>query len=131
MSNSTEEAEAVARALAVGPTRLKDVVVAVTRVFIEAKASMDELSAETSRKYQQSELLSGQPLPFFALSDVSLQLKVALQERADGDVIVVIAAEALAKLPPHVLTQIDMKLTPQAVRTYQGEDGKPVVFRES
>jgi len=105
--------------------KLKDVLSSITGAFISAKSSMDRMSMEHSKQYQKEDLLSAANLPFFSISDVRLELRFAVGEIGrDNEVFVSVNTPSLEKLPPHVISTVEIKLTPQPLKLYKMEDGK-------
>jgi len=97
----------------------------ITSAFIAAKSNMDEVSAEIAKKYSENDVLSQLSLPFFTISDITLQLKFAIRETGkQGEVYVYIDSASLEKLPQNIISQIEIKLNPQSVKIYKTEEGK-------
>lgn len=120
MSMETNEGE-------VSSVKLKDMLTSLAGAFVSAKSSMDKLSAEKSKEYQKEELLSTISLPFFSISDVKLDLKFAIRKVGrDNEILVSVDAQSLEKLPPHIISMAEIKLSPQPLKIYKMEDGKRI-----
>jgi hypothetical protein len=106
---------------------LSDVLKNITSAFIIAKDFMDETSLQIAKKYSENETLSLLSLPFFTISDVTLQLKFAIRETGEkGQVYVYVDTASLDKLPEHIVSQIEVKLNPQSIKVYKTEEGTAV-----
>ena len=113
------------------PIRLSDLLSAIGRSIILAQVSMDTLSVERAKGYIDNEMLATQALPFLALAETTIRLKVAVHDRDGGDLIVKVSADTLAKLPAHAVTELEVKLNPEDVRAYRDADGKTVLHQGS
>jgi len=102
---------------------LTDAVTSLNSAIIKTKIQMDELSSELSKKYSKNEMLSSLSLPFYSISEVTLKLNFAIQNVANNELIVTVDSESLGKLPPTTISQIEMKLTPKGLRSFNNDEG--------
>lgn len=117
---------------------LSDVMASLLSAFVSSKRSMDEKSAELARIYWADPVLRTLPLPIFTLPEVRIQLKIAVvqvstatsagAETANPRIRVIVDTPTLEKMPTHLISQVEFKITPQAVKAYQGEN-EEVLFR--
>jgi hypothetical protein len=95
---------------------------------------MDEASAGLAKTYWSDPVLRTLPLPSFTMPELRMQLRFAVasldvptERRARAstsgavDMKVVVDAAALAKLPAHLVSEIELRVTPQLLRIFESE----------
>ena len=107
--------------------KLTDAVTSLNSAILKAKIQMDELSTELSKNYSKNEILSSLPLPFYSISEVTLKLNFAIQDIVSKELIVTIDSDSLEKLPQNTISQIEMKLTPKEIKSFNNEDGSSFI----
>jgi hypothetical protein len=110
-----------------GPVNLRDAVHSMLGSLLQARMGLDQQTAIIARLYQQDELLRQFQPPGFALQEVTLHLPYAAVDvrpltpndpayKDLGQVpqlLVQLNAEQLAKLPPHAVAYVELKLNEQ------------------
>lgn len=95
--------------------RLNDILIGITSAVVNAKNEMNKTSLDIAKEWADDEMMSLLPLPFFSISEVSLNLRFVIQTNSSKkeDLLVSVNPEYLEKLPDYVVSQINLKLTPQ------------------
>ena len=113
---------------------LEDVLTSLLAAAIAAKRSMDETSAGLAKTYWSDPVLRTLPLPSFTMPELRMQLKFAVaalevpterrvRRAAAGPahMQVIVDAAALAKLPAHLVSEMELRVTPQLLRIFESE----------
>lgn len=95
--------------------RLNDILIGITSAVVNAKNEMNKTSLDIAKEWADDEMMSLLPLPFFSISEVSLNLRFVIQTNSSKkeDLLVSVNPEYLEKLPDYVVSQINLKMTPQ------------------
>lgn len=95
--------------------RLNDILIGIISAVVNAKNEMNKTSLDIVKEWADDEMMSLLPLPFFSISGVSLNLRFVIQTNSSKkeDLFVSVNPEYLEKLPDCVVSQINLKLTPQ------------------
>ena len=104
---------------------LRDVMSALVRSFVAAQHAMDQYSCELSQDYLTKEALNAARLPFFGFADITVKLRCAIRNLSDaGDLTVSIDAARISTLPETVISQLEINLTPELIKSYErSEEG--------
>lgn len=113
------------------PKDLTEVVASVLGAMVGAKRSLDSASAELAKIYWADPVLRSLPVPAFSIPEVTVHLRFAVVQVASAPaggktqaMRVIVDTASLEKLPAHLVSQLDIKLTPQSVRIYQTDVGE-------
>lgn len=116
---------------AVEGAELGEVVASILGAVAAASRSVDAASAELAKIYWKDPVLRSLPLPAFSIPEVTVHMKFAVvridapeSATAFPAMRVVVDAASLGKLPSHLVSEMQFKVTPQAVRTYQTDSGE-------
>jgi hypothetical protein len=95
---------------------------------------MDETSAGLAKIYWSDPVLRTLPLPSFTMPELRMQLKFAVagvelprgtrirQTAAEpAHMQVIVDASALAKIPAHLVSEMELRVTPQLLRIFESE----------
>lgn len=95
--------------------RLNDILIGITSAVVNAKNEMNKTSLDIAKEWADDEMMSLLPLSFFSISEVSLNLRFVIQTNSSKkeDLLVSVNPEYLEKLPDYVVSQINLKMTPQ------------------
>ena len=95
--------------------RLNDILTGITSAVVYAKNEMNKTSLDIVKEHTDDEMMSLLSMPFFSISEVSLNLRFAIQNPSSKkeDFLVSVNPEYLKKLPDYAVSQINLKLTPQ------------------
>src|SRR5712691_2025175 len=109
-----------------GPVQIAEVLSSLLEAVVSAKRAMDGASAYLARIYLDDAILRSLPLPLFTLPDVTVRLKFAVAdvkhsggasaEPTPPRMWVIVDLSSLEKLPPHLVSEVELRLTPQALR---------------
>lgn len=119
-----------------GPQQLSDVIAGLLRALVRARGAMDSASSELAKAYWADPILRSLPLPAFTMPQVKVRLKFAVAglvtvgsggERATpaADMRVIVELPALEKVPAHLISELELNLTPQMLRAFE-EEGEGV-----
>jgi len=99
-----------------------------------AKRSLDATSVELAQAYWSDPVLRNLPPPYFSVPEMRIQLRFAVAEGAPADstssargsgrraqLRITVAAASLEKLPPHLISEMELRVTPQALRIFETE----------
>jgi hypothetical protein len=111
---------------------LQEVLESVLSSLLEAKKSMDRKSAELARVYWADPVLRSLAVPAFNLPEITLNLRFAVDEvprartpSADGKdgvaMTVIVDTPTLIRMPEHLVSCIEIKLTMQEFKAYTAE----------
>ncbi len=103
---------------------------------LTARRSLDSATAELAKVYWADPVLRTLSLPAFTISEMTVRLKLVVarsQSPAKGaqgkTLFVIVDTASLEQLPPHLISEIEIKLSPQSVQLY-GAEGQEVIARE-
>ncbi len=94
---------------------LNDILAGITSALVKTKSRMDETSLEIGKEYSGNKIMSNLSVPFFSISEVSLNLRFAIQNPGskNEDLFVSVDSEYLEKLPDYAVSQLNLKLSPK------------------
>jgi hypothetical protein len=102
----------------------------IVRALLEASHLGDLESAQLAKEYAQADTLAQLPAPHFAVAEVDVTLRLAIQgvgpadRRGDaGPVEVVLAPEGLATLQPHQVSEIRLTIRSSPLRVGSPAEG--------
>lgn len=114
-----------------GATDLTEVVASLLGALIGAQRSLDSASAELAKIYWADPVLRSLPVPVFSMPQVTVHLKFAVlqvepspAEVKTPTMRVIVDTPSLNKLPAHLVSQLEFKVTPQSVRIYKADGGE-------
>jgi hypothetical protein len=123
----------------VDPQALSDVLSSLLRAAVDARGAMDRASAELAKAYWADPILRSLPLPAFTIPEMKVRLKFIVSDVAphEGttaatrlpDMRVIVDRTSLEKLPPHLVSEIELRLTPQMLRVAEAEAAEVPVAR--
>lgn len=116
---------------------MADVMSGLLAASITAKRSLDSATSELAKIYWADPVLRTLPLPAFGIAEVTVRLKFAIargQPPAKGaggkGLLVIVDTASLEQLPEHLVSEMEIKLSPRSVRVYEAE-GQGVLVGES
>jgi hypothetical protein len=97
------------------PVLLDDVLAGITTALIRTKSMMDETSLEIEKEYAADKILSNLSVPFYSISDVSLNLRFAIQNPGSKNekLLVSVDSEYLERLPDYAVSELNLKISPK------------------
>ncbi len=124
-----EEPAPPAPAPPAGAQQLSVVLGSLLRAVVRGRGAMDGASADLAKAYWADSILRSLPLPAFNIPEVKVRLKFAVSgvgETASdaghaGDMRVIVDLATLEKLPQHLVSEIELRLTPQMLRNTESE----------
>ncbi len=130
---SPQSAKAPAsREPAEGPVLVSDVVTSLLRSVVAARSAMDATSAELASAYWADPILRTLPLPAFGIPEVKVRLRFAISDIARAparrgaappspEMRIIVDLASLEKVPEHLISEIELRLTPQAMIAAEAE----------
>lgn len=121
--------ERAAAPTAPGPQQLSDVLASLLRAVVVARGAMDSASADLAKAYWADPILRSLPLPAFAIPEIKVRLKFAASSLTSSDALgeaapgmrVIVDLPSLEKLPAHLVSEVELRLTPQMLRAVESE----------
>jgi hypothetical protein len=119
--------------LSANGVELADVLAGLAQAVARAKQVMDETTRELAHAYSQDPLLRTLLLPYFTLPEVRMQLKFAVAGVVGPDlrtgakevaeppvkIRVIVDAASLEKLPSNLISEVELRISPQMLRSFQ------------
>jgi hypothetical protein len=121
-----------------GPQQLSDVLASLLRALVTARGAMDNASADLAKIYWADPVLRSMPLPAFSMPEVKVHLKFAVSGltssggrlgTAASDMRVVVDLPSLENLPAHLISELELRLTPQMLRAFEAETDDAMAAR--
>jgi hypothetical protein len=109
---------------------LSDLATALAKAVLDAKGRLDEVAVAVADKYRTNPFLRFLPPPAFAIGEVRVVIKFAIAEtehptsaprstgRRDLQVHVHVDAASLHELPPHLVSEIELRIMPEVTRAH-------------
>lgn len=125
-----ETAERPQASPSVDPQALSDVLSSLLRAAVVARGAMDRASADLAKVYWADPILRSLPLPAFQIPEMKVRLKFIVSEVAPHEgnagtpashMRVIVDLASLEKLPPHLVSEVELRLTPQMLRVSDAE----------
>ncbi|MEO5349316.1 MAG: hypothetical protein H7836_06695 [Magnetococcus sp. YQC-3] len=97
---------------------------------LDAKSSMDKKSAELAKQYWSDPVLRNLEIPAFKIPDISIKLRFAVYEVGENDnagnasMKVIVDTPTLHRIPEHMVSQIEIRLTPHSLRAHNTEQSE-------
>jgi hypothetical protein len=109
--------------VAVDTIELAELAAAVASALLNAKVRLDQEAIAIAERYKADPLLSAFAPPVFSIGDARVALKIAIAsveaptpEQVDvkhSRVRVHVTADALARIPPHLISEIEFRIGPE------------------
>jgi hypothetical protein len=107
---------------------LSELVAGIAQAILAAKVRLDQDGAAIAEQYKASAALSVLPPPSFAIGEVRVGIKFAIvrmehmpstptgTERGPAQVHVYVTAESLAEIAPHLVSEMELRISPEVKR---------------
>lgn len=115
-------------------TNFEELLAGLLGAMTGAKRSLDAASVELAKAYWSDPILRNLPTPYFTVPEMRIHLRFAVAEVEAGrptrsgrgagrraQLRITVDAPSLEKLPPHLISEMELRVTPQALRILETE----------
>jgi hypothetical protein len=122
-------------------TSFEELLASLLGAMSGAKGSLDATSVELAKAYWSDPILRNLPPPYFTVPEMRIHLRFAVADVAPAkstrstrgsvrrpQLRITVAAASLEKLPPHLISEMELRVTPQTLRIFETEQ-EPIESR--